>query len=165
MFQDIGRALHEVIATAPSNGQQSGRKFSRGSNEAIIADACERLRGMPRTVRARDGQLILIHNPQAGSIAKRAEHLVTFNRYGNVCYRKQSVLPLIARTLELATFRLDDQQKGTKIYVSKYDCGLVHCVVTQPKAHPIEPDGICGYLITQFEYDGGRQKYLLIDWA
>lgn len=123
--------------------------------------------GFPKTVVANDGQRILVHNPQKGSLERRGEHLMMYSASQNaIDPSKAKWLPNVVTTLENAQFCLDDQEYGTWIYGLRYSTHAIHLVIVQPKLNPKSEDSIQGYLITQFCFDAGsRQKHLRVRWV
>ena len=166
MIALIGRSLGDVVELLPICPKGGECKFYRGSNDNLLDEANRSLAAMPREVRARDGELILLHNKQSGTLRARAEHLVTWDRYGEVNRHKMSTLHLVPTTLEHCAVRVDDDRDGRKLYIAKYSADSLHCVVIEPKTIRHPPDGFAGYLITQFPYDPrGRQRFLRVEWA
>lgn len=161
----IGRQFTDVLAYLPCVKDPVLRD-SHGSEERIKNDAHKLLLAMPRTAFTPDGEEILIHNLQQGSLKERAIHLVTNDRWKTIDRKKVRTVHLVQHTLEQAAFRLIDRKEGTVLYVARYTPELIHCVVVKIKKHPPSPEGITGYLITQFPYEtGGRQDYFQVGWA
>jgi hypothetical protein len=133
---------------------------SSSDRQGISAEMA--LKAMPQTVRAADGHIILIHNPESGTLRGRGRHLVT--SYGDWDAKKAAWVPMIAATLQNAAVRLHDPITGNKIYVRGYRGGERHFVVTDRKGAVTSQGNFTGRLITQFSKGSAQQQSMEIDW-
>lgn len=115
------------------------------------------------------GAKILIHNPEHGSIEKRARHVSHFrDRNSGLFHPDQDKcrwLPCIPATLLGAAAVFDDRQDGTVLFARKYATGGLHFVVVRPLPSGFQRDQLSGYLITQFSHQrDGRQEAFRMRW-
>lgn len=156
----LGECLKEITDSGLSPNLWRGKKgYNKDEGYSLFL-------AFPNTVVSADGERVLIHNPQNGSLRQRAEHLMMFSGHTNAMHPiKSRWLPNIVTTLENAAFRLYDQEDGTWLYGMRYNTRDIHLVVVRPKKNPTGPTAISGYLITQFVLDfPSRQSKMSIAW-
>jgi hypothetical protein len=115
------------------------------------------------------GAKILVHNPEYGSVEKRARHISHFRDRKSGLYHpdedKCRWLPSVPATLLNAAAVFDDRQEGTVVFARKYAVGGLHFVVVKPLPSGFQRDQLSGYLITQFSFQkDGRQETFRLRW-
>jgi N12 class adenine-specific DNA methylase len=137
----------------------------KGPNQKIANKAALVFMSWPKTVTAADGSTILLKNPEGGSLADRAKHLIWNDDKNALHIEKAKWLPNVPVTLENAAVRLVDSKSGNRVYVRAYQDGIKHMVVVNPEGAVVEQEPFEGGLITHFPYlRPGRQENMKIDW-
>ena len=115
------------------------------------------------------GAKILLHNPEYGSIEKRARHVSHFRDRKSGLFHpdedKCRWLPCVPATLLHAAAVFDDRQDGTVVFARRYAAGEIHFVVVKPLPSGFQRDQLSGYFITQFSFQkDGRQETFRLRW-
>jgi hypothetical protein len=166
----IGQRLENVLKDIPAL-PVAEELWTPGSAGFDVKGAERIFLEFPRTVVAADGHRILIHNKQADnwgkySLERRAQHLIAYSTSQNaIDPRKAKFLPNIIQTLERAQFILRDPDSQNLAYGARFESRAIQLVFVRPKDQPKGPDATSHDLITQFAFDGGRQKQFPIIWV
>jgi hypothetical protein len=140
------------------------------NNATLSSRAIDAFMALPRDVPCcLYGARILLHNPEYGSIEKRARHVSHFRDRRSGQYHpdedKCRWLPCIPATLLNAAAVFDDFQDKTVIFARKYATGGLHFVIVRPLPSGFQRDRLSGYLITQFSFqEDGRQETFRLRW-
>ncbi|HRR42186.1 MAG TPA: hypothetical protein P5244_13205, partial [Syntrophales bacterium] len=160
----IGDKLRE--ADIPVDKAEPKLLDVKGNNAQIVSRAAAEFMSWPEKIKAADGSNILLKNPDQGSLAGRAKHLVWDNDKDRLHIEKARWLPNTPSTLKNAAVRIVDNTSGNRIYVRAYQDGTKHMVVVKPDGVVESQKAFKGSLITQFPYlTIGRQQDMMIDWA
>lgn len=131
----------------------------------MLQQVAAEFRSWPNSIKAADGNEILLHNPEGGSLGKRVHHLIRGAKNKKVNPKKVEWVANIPETLKNATARMVDAESGNKLYVRAYKNGDKHIVVVRPDGSISTHGLLRGKLITQFKYESdSRQSSMIIDW-
>lgn len=159
----VGDKFRDVERSMP-NDNVSPRRIDPKAKDAVQQVAAE-FKSWPNTITAADGNKVLLHNPEGGSLAQRVFHLIRNDKTKQVEARKIEWVSNVPSTIENATVRLSDDQTGNKLYVRGYRGGEKHVVVVRPDGSIFSQGIFDGNLITQFQYDSkGRQRNMRVEW-
>jgi hypothetical protein len=162
----LGDCLH-VFPTDPQRPEHldvsaDNAKLSKRAIDAFMALA-------PEVPCCLFGAKILVHNPEYGSVEKRARHVSHFRDRRSGQYHpdedKCRWLPCIPATLLYAAAVFDDFQDKTVIFARKYVTGGIHFVIVKPVTSGFQRDQLSGYLVTQFSFQKDqRQETFRLRW-
>ena len=162
-----GRTLREVGSDFPHDDVAPKLIDVRATNLGISQRAATVFQSWPETIKAADGSTVTLNNPERGSLAARARHLVFDNTTDQLNPAKAAWLSAVPDTLQNAAARLVDPVSGNRVYVREYQDGTKHMVVVEPDGRVAEQKPFTGSLITQFPKSGtgGRQDAMKMDWV
>ena len=159
----IGARFSEIEKNFPVDNAEP--KVINPKDKDMIQQVAAEFKSWPNSIKAADGNEILLHNPEGGSLGKRVHHLIRNAKSKKIDQKKVEWVANIPETLKNAAIRMIDKETGNKLYVRGYSNGDKHIVVVKPDGS-IGTHGLFqGKLITQFKYESdSRQSYMVIDW-
>lgn len=164
----VGMKLREVGPDFHRDEVEPRLLDTRMTNAEIAKRAVAEFQSWPKTMVAADGSQILLHNPERGSLGTRVNHMLSGDSEYHRAFDPQKAcwIPMVPETLAHAAVRLDDKERGTRIYVREYGDGSKHMVVVRPDGTVETHKAFKGALITQFpEGERSRQQHMEIDWV
>jgi hypothetical protein len=169
-----GASLNSQKREIPKTAESMPRFVARGEFEAVRARVVEWMRQHP-VATAPDGRVILIANPEKGSLETRAEHWMGSHARNDVykqrarqfVYDKAQSISAIPHTVEGAQVKARSHT-GAVIYLRKYAGGELHAVFTDEDGRITEHGLVQGGVETQYTLDpksGIEGATVLEDWT
>ena len=145
----VGKRFREIADQIEADSYPDNLLVPKGSEPSKKRVAAQTYKNMPKSIVAFDGENVLLHNPEKGSLLNRLLHLVTYGDRKSVDNQKMQWLPLVPETLQNAHVKLKDDDTGNHVYMRRYE-DTFHAVVVDPRGATVGTEVYDAALKTQF---------------